>query len=68
MRRFLRENGLSLVWLGMFFVTLVFGQSMAGHREHNSDQREHGRPEVGYTEYLGSAHFVEATMENWESE
>jgi hypothetical protein len=68
MRRLLRENGLSIVWLGLFFVTLVFGQTLTGHREYNSDQKEHGRPEVAYVEYLGTGHFVEATMENWESE
>ena len=68
MGRLLRENGLSIVWLGLFFFTLVFGQSLAGHREYNSDQQEHGRPEVTYAEYLRSAHFLEATMENWESE
>ena len=68
MRRFLRENGLSIVWLGLFFLTLIFGQSLAGQREYNSDQREHGRPEVSYGEYVSSAHFFEATMENWESE
>lgn len=68
MRRLLRENGLSIVWLGLFFLTLIFGQSVAGHREYNSDQREHGRPEVTYVEYVATPHFVEATMENWESE
>ncbi len=68
MRRLLRENGLSIVWFGMFFVTLVFGQSAVGQREYNNDQREHGQAEVSFVEYLGSAHFVEATMENWESE
>jgi hypothetical protein len=68
MRRLLRENGLSIVWLGLFFVTLIFGQIVAGQREYNSDQREHGRPEVAFAEYIQSAHFVEATMENWESE
>ncbi len=68
MRRILRENGLAIVWLGLFFLTLIFGQSVVGHREYNSDQKEHGRPEASYSEYLTSAHFVEATMENWESE
>ncbi|HKS30675.1 MAG TPA: DUF6766 family protein [Pyrinomonadaceae bacterium] len=68
MRRIFRENGLSIVWLGMFFLTFIFGQTLSGLREFNSDQREHGRPEVTYSEYLVSAHFVEATMENWESE
>ena len=68
MRRLLRENGLSIVWRGLFFLTLVFGQSVVGRREYNNDRKDHGRPEVGYVEYLQSAHFVEATMENWESE
>lgn len=68
MRRVLRENGLSIVWLGLFSVTLIFGQSIAGRHEYNSDRKEHGRPEVTYSEYVTSAHFVEATMENWESE
>ena len=68
MRRLLRENGLSIVWFGLFFVTLIFGQSVVGQREYNNDQKEHGQPQVGFVEYLGSPHFVEATMENWESE
>ena len=68
MHRLLRENGLSIVWLGLFFLTLIFGQTVAGHREYNSEQKEHGRPEATYAEYIQSAHFVEATMENWESE
>ncbi|HWS89115.1 MAG TPA: DUF6766 family protein [Pyrinomonadaceae bacterium] len=68
MRRFLRENGLSVVWLGLFFLTLIFGQSCAGHRHYNEEQKEHRQPEVTYAEYVTSAHFVEATMENWESE
>ena len=68
MRRLLRENGLSIVWMGLFFLTLIFGQSVVGQREYNNEQKDHGRPEVGFVEYLQSAHFVEATMENWESE
>ena len=68
MKRFLRENGLSLVWLGLFFVTFSAGQSYAGFLENNSDLREHNKPEITYTAYLTSPHFLEATMENWESE
>jgi hypothetical protein len=67
MRRVLRENGLSLVLLSLFLLFWV-GQSVAGHREHNSDQREHMQPEISYSSYLKSAHFWEATAENWESE
>ena len=68
MRRFLRENGLTIVWLGMFFLSFIFGLSFAGQREYNSEQREHGQDEVGYVEYVTSSHFLSATMENWESE
>lgn len=67
MRRLLRENGLSIVLLSLFLLFWV-GQSAVGHREHNSDQREHGQPEVSYGAYLRSSHFWEATAENWESE
>ena len=68
MRRFLRQNGLSIVWLGLFFVTFSTGQIISGRLEYNSDQREHDQAEVSLTQYLSTPHFVEATMENWESE
>jgi hypothetical protein len=67
MRRFLRNNGLSVVALGLFLICLV-GQALTGVREHNQEQREHGRATVSLVEYLSSGHFVEATFENWESE
>jgi hypothetical protein len=68
MRRFFRNNGLSIVLFGLFFLSFIVGQSIVGHREHNNDQQEHGQPTITYVEYLGSTHFLEATMENWESE
>ncbi|HEX2961751.1 MAG TPA: DUF6766 family protein [Ignavibacteriales bacterium] len=68
MKRLFRENGLSIVWLGLFFIAFIFGQTISGYKEYNSDQREHGEEEVTYVEYLGTPHFFEATMENWESE
>jgi len=68
MKRFLRENGLSIVTLGLFFLTFIAGQTVFGHREYNSDRVEHGLAPVAMAQYLGSAHFLEATMENWESE
>jgi hypothetical protein len=68
MKRILRENGLSIVWLGLFFLTFTGGLSIVGHQENNNDLLEHGQPQISYTEYISSSHFVEATMENWESE
>ncbi|HJR09425.1 MAG TPA: DUF6766 family protein [Pyrinomonadaceae bacterium] len=68
MRRFFRNNGLSLVLFILFFFTLLVGQSIVGQREYNNDQKEHGQPTVVYADYLLTAHFLEATMENWESE
>jgi hypothetical protein len=67
MRRLLRENSLSIVMFGLFLAFLA-GQSVAGHREYNQDQREHREPTADYVEYLGTGHFVEAVFENWESE
>jgi uncharacterized protein DUF6766 len=52
---------------GLFLVFLT-GQSISGHFKHNEDQRVHGQREVGYLDYLGSGHFLEAVFENWESE
>ena len=65
--RVLRNNGLTLVLLAIFALTLL-GQSLAGERVYNADQRDHGQPTVGYGAYLLTGHFVEAVFENWESE
>ena len=68
MRRFAKENSLTLVTFGLFFITFIVGQSLAGLRTYNEEQQEHGEETVSYTEYLGTPHFGEATFENWESE
>ncbi|HKQ53995.1 MAG TPA: DUF6766 family protein [Pyrinomonadaceae bacterium] len=68
MRRILRENGLSIVVFTCFFLVFFVGQSLTGHQEYNNDQQEHGQPTISYGEYLATGHFLEATMENWESE
>ena len=68
MKRIWRENGLSIVMLGLFFVAFIFGQAYSGWLESNEDRVRHGRPAEGFPAYLASAHFAEATMENWESE
>ena len=67
MRRFFRNNGLSLALLVLFALSLG-GQVFAGHREYNENRGEHGQPPVGVGEYLAAGHFWGALGENWESE
>jgi hypothetical protein len=67
MLRRLRDNGLSLVMLGIFLVLLVF-LSLTGWRVSNADAAEHHQPGQSYWRYLRSGHFAEAVSENWESE
>lgn len=54
--------------LGLFFVCFLAGQVVSGRSEFNEDRQKHGEPVLGYADYLLSAHFGEATAENWESE
>jgi hypothetical protein len=67
MSRFWRENGLSIV-LFVLFAAFLGAQSYVGMLEENSELAEHGQTPVTYLEYVTSGGFVEATMENWESE
>ena len=62
-----RENGLSIVLLSLFLMTMG-GQALTGWGEHNDDEQDHERPAVSFSQYLTTGHFWEATGENWESE
>jgi hypothetical protein len=66
-KRFVRDNSLSLVMFGLFALFLI-AQSITGFAVYNDDQREHGETTINYPEYLRTGHFIEATFENWESE
>jgi len=66
-RRFLKDNGLTLTFMALFLITL-FLMSVTGHHHYNSDQREHREPAVTYWSYLHTGDFVEGVFENWESE
>ncbi len=50
------------------FALFLLGMSLAGQREYNEEQTEHGEETVSYVGYLQTGHFVEAVFENWESE
>jgi hypothetical protein len=66
-KRFAKENGLSLFFAVLFLATLV-GQSFAGLYAHNSAQSEHGEPAISWFDYVLSPAFGGAVMENWQSE
>jgi len=67
MKRLLRENGLAIVMMALFAISLI-GQIVTGLIENNTDRVEHGETPLGLAAYLASGHFVEAVFENWESE
>jgi hypothetical protein len=67
MRRFLKENSLSIVFLLLFLAALT-GQAIAGHADFNDEQVAHGGPEISLSRYLVSSSFAVDVMENWQSE
>ena len=68
LRRILRDNGLTLVVMVILFMPALVWQTVTGYRVYNADQVAHQQSTVGYSTYLTSGHFIEATFENWESE
>ena len=67
MKRFVRQNSLSLFFLGLFVLALA-GQSIAGYHLYNQEQMEHGGPTIDYARYLVSSDFGANVLENWQSE
>lgn len=67
MRRFVRDNGLSLVFFLIFAVALV-GQSIAGHAYTNEELVQHSQAEMAYLAYISSSDFLVDVAENWQSE
>jgi hypothetical protein len=66
-RGFLRDNGLSLFFLGLFVIALGL-QAVAGHIEYNSQQVEHHQATVSLWRYLTSSDFGSNVLQNWQSE
>jgi len=67
MRKFLRDNSLSLVFGGIFLGALV-GQAFAGWAAFNSNQVGQNLSQVPFGEYLTSSSFAADVAENWQSE
>jgi hypothetical protein len=54
---------MGLIWVGSWVA-----QSITGRVEFNADRFEHQQDAVSYFSYLGSAHFWQTTLQNWQSE
>ncbi len=67
MRRFGRENGLSL-FFGTLFLGALAAQSFAGQHAANAERSGDGREPLSWLDYALSADFGAAVMENWQSE
>lgn len=67
MRRFLRDNALSLSLFGLFAIAVV-GQALTGWRAQAEELRQHGEAALTFLAYLGTGHFLSSLFENWESE
>ncbi|GII66065.1 hypothetical protein Skr01_61500 [Sphaerisporangium krabiense] len=67
MRRFVRDNALSLFFLVIFVVALA-GQSLAGNAAYNEQQVVDGGAPVSWASYVTSSDFAVDVAENWQSE
>jgi membrane protein implicated in regulation of membrane protease activity len=67
MKRFARENSLSLFFLAIFLLALL-GQAISGHNLYNEEALAHREETIGFWRYLTSSSFGQAVMENWQSE
>lgn len=67
MRRFFRDNSLSIVFVALFAICMI-GQWLTGFHEYNKHLEEEGRAAIPLTRYTSTGHFIQSTFENWESE
>ena len=66
-RRFFRDNGLSL-GAGALFLGCLIAQSFAGWAAFNNEQHAAGLGTLTLGQYLGSSSFAVDVAENWQSE
>ncbi len=67
MKRFIRDNGLSLAFGALFLLALI-GQALSGFADFNDQQLAHGVEPVSLGAYLTSSTFGVDVAENWQSE
>ena len=64
---FLRDNALTLAFLGLLLLALI-GQVISGLAEFNASQLANGGDQVSWVGYLTSSSFAVDVAENWQSE
>jgi hypothetical protein len=67
MKRFLRENSLTLFFLTLFVLAVVV-QAFVGHADFNNEQASHQGQPVSLWRYVTSSSFAVDVTENWQSE
>lgn len=67
MRRWLRDNGLTVALLTLFGFSLI-GQVVSGLASDNAERALHAQGALPLGAYLVSGEFLSALFENWESE
>ena len=67
MKRFLRDNGLSL-FFGTIFLLALLGQAVSGLARYNQDQLSSGAERISFWAYVTSSSFAVDVAENWQSE
>jgi hypothetical protein len=67
MRRFLRDNGLTIAFLALFLGAAV-AQAITGHAAFNDEQQAQGAAPIDFWRYVSSSAYGAALMENWQSE
>jgi hypothetical protein len=67
MKRYLRENSLTLAFLLLFLAALA-GQAIAGHADYNNQLLADGLEPISWGRYVTSSIFAVDVAENWQSE
>ncbi len=63
---FLKDNGLLLVFTGLFLVCLL-GQALSGRALYNETQAAHGLPAVSCWQYVRTGGFLQGMFSNWQA-
>ena len=67
MKKFVRENGLSLAF-GVLLLLGLVGQAISGVAEYNGQATADGVDQISLLSYLGTSDFGVDVAENWQSE